>query len=116
MDRLWRDRLEPFARNLAAGRAVRPAGPAVLVPPDPSWPAQAARLAARIQAAAGGSEDDTSRRAIVAVDHIGSTAVPGLEAKDVLDLQIRVRSLMAADSLAPALAAAGFPAAPGQLG
>lgn len=113
VDRLWRDRLEPFARNLAAGRAVRPAGPAVLVPPDPSWPAQAARLAARIQAAAGGSEDDTSRRAIVAVDHIGSTAVPGLEAKDVLDLQIRVRSLMAADSLAPALAAAGFPPLPG---
>jgi len=105
VDLLWRERLEPFARNLAAGRAARPQGPAVLVPADPSWPVQAARLAARLRAAA---PDD-----IVDVDHIGSTAVPGLDAKDVLDLQIRVRSLADADRMAAALAAAGFPPLPG---
>jgi dephospho-CoA kinase len=105
VDRLWENRLEPFARNLAAARDGRPAGPAVLVPADPSWPAEAARLAARIRAAAG--------QDLVAVDHIGSTSVPGLEAKDVLDLQLRVRGLAEADRMAPALAAAGFPRFPG---
>jgi dephospho-CoA kinase len=68
------------------------------------WEQQAARIAARIQAAV---PDD-----ILAVDHIGSTSVPGLAAKDVLDLQVAVTDLAVADRIAPALAAAGFPAVP----
>ena len=47
------------------------------------------------------------------VDHVGSTAVPGLAAKDVIDLQLTVRGLDDADALADALAGAGFPALPG---
>jgi GrpB-like predicted nucleotidyltransferase (UPF0157 family) len=35
----------------------------------------------------------------VAVDHIGSTAVPGLAAKDCLDVMVRVRDLDAGDEL-----------------
>ncbi len=50
---------------------------------------------------------------VLAVDHIGSTAVPGLAAKDVIDLQLSVRDLDAADRIAPLLAAAGFPRWPG---
>ena len=50
---------------------------------------------------------------ILAVDHVGSTAVPGLAAKDVIDLQLSVRDLAAADRLAPLLAAAGYPRWPG---
>ncbi|MCY0905237.1 dephospho-CoA kinase [Arthrobacter sp. H14-L1] len=107
MDRLWEQRLLPFVDNLRHGRVAGRAGPAVLVPPNPLWQTQAARLSARIAAAAPGE--------VLAVDHIGSTAVPGLPAKDVLDLQVRVRSLAAADRLAPALAAAGFPRLPGVL-
>jgi len=42
--------------------------------------------------------------AALRVDHIGSTAVPGLPAKNVIDIQVAVADLAAAD----ALAAAGF--------
>ncbi|WP_113717836.1 dephospho-CoA kinase [Arthrobacter dokdonensis] len=106
LDALWEARLVPFARNLAAGVPAVPAGPPAITGPDPAWPAQAVRLAARIGKAAG--------CAGVAVDHIGSTSVPGLAAKDVLDLQLRVKSLADADAVAPALAAAGFPRRAGQ--
>ncbi len=43
------------------------------------------------------------------VDHIGSTAVPGLEAKDVIDIQVTVASLEVADEIADALAGVGYP-------
>ncbi|RZT85452.1 dephospho-CoA kinase [Pseudonocardia sediminis] len=103
VDALWDERLVPFEENLRAGRPVR-SGPAELVDPDPTWPDQARRLAERVAAAAG----ERGR----GVSHIGSTAVPGLVAKDVIDLQLAVDSLDDADALAGALAAAGFPARP----
>ncbi|MDO5710766.1 MAG: GrpB family protein, partial [Micrococcales bacterium] len=45
------------------------------------------------------------------IEHVGSTAVPGMPGKDVIDLQIGVRSLCDADdsSFVNTLAAAGFP-------
>jgi len=43
------------------------------------------------------------------VDQIGSTAVPGLDAKDVIDVQITVESLAIADELAKPLLSAGYP-------
>jgi dephospho-CoA kinase len=101
VDALWHDRLVPYEANLRAGRVVlRPESP-VLVPYDPTWPAQFDRLAARIRHAAG---DRVSR-----VDHVGSTAVPGMLAEDVIDIQLAVAQLADADALAPVLAAAGFP-------
>lgn len=106
VEALWQDRLLPFAANLAAGSRAKRSGPPVLAEYDPSWPAQARRLAARILAATG--------ETAMAVDHIGSTSVPGLAAKDVIDLQLRVSSLAVADDVAPALSAAGFPALPGE--
>ena len=109
VDRLWEERLEPFARNLSAGvRAGRPGGPELL-PSQPAWPRDARRLMDRItKALAPGHQD-----AVLGLDHIGSTSVPGLDAKDVIDLQLAVPDLEAVDALAPALAAAGFPAVPG---
>jgi dephospho-CoA kinase len=104
VDRLWRDRLVPFAENLEHGlRAPRRGGP-VLVAPNPDWSRQASLLMARIKAAA---PDD-----VVAIDHVGSTAIPGLEAKDVIDLQLAVEDLETADRISPLLAAAGFPPFP----
>jgi dephospho-CoA kinase len=44
----------------------------------------------------------------VRIDHIGSTAVEGLDAKDVIDIQVTVASLDAADALAEALTGAGY--------
>lgn len=51
----------------------------------PSWPLEFARIGSSIRAALGD-------RAL-AIHHIGSTAVPGLDAKDVIDVQVTVSGL-----------------------
>jgi GrpB-like predicted nucleotidyltransferase (UPF0157 family) len=49
------------------------------------------------------------------IDHIGSTSVPGLSAKDVIDVQVTVAALDR-DQLAPAFERAGFLHQPDNLG
>ncbi|PXY19356.1 dephospho-CoA kinase [Prauserella muralis] len=104
VDALWADRLVPFEANLRL-RKPRPPRSPVVRPYDDTWPVQAERALARVRLAAG----ETALRA----DHIGSTAVPGLAAKDVLDLQLTVSTLDDADAVAGALSAAGFVRAEG---
>ena len=100
---LWERRIVPFARNIERqGVAERRGGPALLQ--DKDWPRQAALLARRL------TRIDAR---VLAVDHIGSTSVPGLPAKDILDLQLTVASLADADDLSDRLAEAGFPRLPG---
>jgi len=99
VDALWAERLVPFEANVRLRRTVH--WQPRLVDPDPTWPQQARRVCDRVALAAG----EHGQR----VDHVGSTAVPGLPAKDVLDLQLTVPSLAAADAAADALAGAGFP-------
>ncbi len=96
---VWDHRIMPFATNLSAGQVVRP--PARLVPADPAWPDQAARIVARLTAACGAKA--------LRVDHTGSTAIPGLDAKDAIDIQVTVESLAAADELVAVLRSAGYP-------
>lgn len=67
----------PFPDELARGLAV--------VGYDPRWPGDFADLAGRIQDALG--------PAAVRVSHVGSTSVPGLAAKDCIDVQVEVRVL-----------------------
>jgi dephospho-CoA kinase len=95
-DELWADRLVPFEANVRLHRMPDRGGPK-LVPYDPTWPAAAARLIARLRLAGAPR-----------VAHIGSTSVPGLAAKDVIDLQVTVASLADADALAEPFARAGF--------
>ena len=101
VDRLWTERLVPFERGVRTGTVAAAARPLVLAEPDPTWEATGERLAARVARAAGD--------AAVRVDHVGSTSVPGLPAKDVVDLQLVVADLAAADAVADRLGAAGFP-------
>ncbi|HEY6855589.1 MAG TPA: dephospho-CoA kinase [Mycobacterium sp.] len=96
---VWDQRITPFARNVSAREVVRP--PARLAPADPTWPDQARRIVARLKTACGAKA--------LRVDHIGSTAVPGLDAKDAIDVQVTVESLSAADELGAALLSAGYP-------
>ena len=96
---VWDHRITPFAANLSAGHVVSP--PVRLVPADPVWPDQAARIVARLKTACGANA--------LRVDHIGSTAVPGLDAKDAIDIQVTIESLAAADELTAALRSAGYP-------
>ncbi|MCE0767089.1 dephospho-CoA kinase [Pseudonocardia kujensis] len=99
VDRLWHDRLVPLEENLRRGHPVRGGAP-VLTDPEPGWAGRGARLAARVARAAG----ERGRGA----EHIGSTAVPGLPAKDVTDLQLAVASLDDADALDEPLRAIGL--------
>lgn len=104
VDALWRDRLLPYERNVREHRAVRD-GWVVSTEPDPTWPQQYARLAARIRHALAPAD--------LRIDHVGSTAVPGLAGRDVIDVQVTVPSLAEADgALAQRLADAGFPRVP----
>jgi dephospho-CoA kinase len=104
-DALWADRLVPFEANVRLRRWPAYGNPR-LYDYNPEWPGQAARLIARLKLLTGG----------LRVDHIGSTAVPGMPAKDIIDLQITVSSLGQADELAEPLSAAGFPVRPGNRG
>ncbi|PRY61540.1 dephospho-CoA kinase [Knoellia remsis] len=101
--RLWAERLEPFNENLLHGIRAARTDRLALTEPREDWPAQAARLVARIEKALGERAVD--------VEHIGSTSVSGLVAKDVIDLQIGVRSLADADDpdFVKALSRKGFP-------
>ncbi|MGH3636170.1 dephospho-CoA kinase [Mycobacterium sp.] len=96
---VWKDRIAPFAHNLNARQVVAP--PRAVTPADPAWAAQAGRIVARVKAACGAKA--------LRVDHVGPTAVPGLAATDVIDIQITVESLAAADEVAEMLLAAGYP-------
>lgn len=84
--RLWRERLQPYARFLAG--APVPSSAAVLRNCDPDWPAAAARRLRRLDEVLAGLTGAPFR-----LDHIGSTSVPGLRAKPILDLQVVVPAL-----------------------
>ncbi|MCW3053002.1 MAG: uncharacterized protein JWN14_2172 [Chthonomonadales bacterium] len=67
-----------------------------IVPYKPTWPARFAEIGQPLRQALG----DLALR----IDHIGSTSVPGLAAKDRIDIQITVESLFPAieEALRPA--------------
>jgi GrpB-like predicted nucleotidyltransferase (UPF0157 family) len=58
--------------------------PVRIVEYDPAWPARYEREAARIRQALGG--------VALRVEHVGSTAVLGLAAKPIIDIQLSVTS------------------------
>src|SRR5699024_9200451 len=82
VEQFWHERAVPYAANIAAGRtASRPERLELVAPPEGprGWAVQAETILARLRRAGG--------ELVRSADHIGSTAVPGLVAKDVLDLQ-----------------------------
>jgi GrpB-like predicted nucleotidyltransferase (UPF0157 family) len=76
------------------------ARPVVISPYQPNWPEEFRMIGGRIRELVGA--------AAVRIDHIGSTAVPGLGAKDVIDVQVTVADLDMAGAVATPLRAAGF--------
>lgn len=67
---------------------------------DDDWPVRFAHLRALVQAALGSQA--------LAVEHIGSTSVPGLAAKPIVDMLLTVASVEDEDAYVPALVDAGF--------
>lgn len=75
-------------------------GPILLVEYDPAWPALYEREARRIRGALAG-------RALL-IEHVGSTAVPGLAAKPLVDVVLAVADSADERAYVPDLEAAGY--------
>jgi GrpB-like predicted nucleotidyltransferase (UPF0157 family) len=73
-----------------------------VAPYDPSWPAKFTSEAECIRAALGSMA--------VAVHHIGSTAIPGIFAKPIIDMLLEVEDIQAFDALSSALTELGYEA------
>jgi GrpB-like predicted nucleotidyltransferase (UPF0157 family) len=72
----------------------------VVVPYDEAWRASFARADAMVRGALG--------ERVLALEHVGSTAVPGLAAKPVIDADLTVVDSGDETAYVPALEAAGF--------
>ncbi|MEV7610273.1 GrpB family protein [Microbacterium sp. NPDC089320] len=71
----------------------------MLVSYDPEWPEQFEAFAAEIREAVGTAW---------VIEHIGSTAIPGMRAKPIIDLAVRVGDLEDFEGRRAALEAAGW--------
>ncbi|MFT4136458.1 GrpB family protein [Microbacterium sp.] len=99
---LWNPYDPPSIAEIEAGRVSRPVPIArvEVVAPDPAWPAWFAGVRDRIAVALG-------ERAL-AIEHVGSTAVPDLWAKPVIDIDLTVADSADEAAWLPDLEAAGF--------
>lgn len=79
---------------------------------DPTWGAAFAAEAARLQVALAGDStgDGTSDSKVLAVYHIGSTAVPGIVAKPIIDIMPVVRNIAQVDAANLAMQELGYEA------
>jgi GrpB-like predicted nucleotidyltransferase (UPF0157 family) len=68
---------------------------------DPAWPAQ-------FQAEAAALAEVLRPWLVAPVEHIGSTSVPGLDAKPILDMMAGVHDLTSASDAIPPLSALGY--------
>lgn len=97
------DRSRPAADRIAAVTVGPPQeinGPVGLAEYDPSWPASFRREAERIRGLLGG-------RAAV-LEHAGSTSVPGLAAKPIVDIVLAVADSADEAAYVPDLEAGGY--------
>jgi GrpB-like predicted nucleotidyltransferase (UPF0157 family) len=91
---------EEDLRGISVGEVIPHNAPVTLAEYDPQWPALFDREAAPIRAVLGGTA--------VRVEHVGSTSVPGLAAKPIIDIVLAVPDSADEQAYAPALQAAGY--------
>ena len=85
---------------MVVGGAKRHDGPITLVDYNPQWPALYAREEARIRSILGDR--------VVEIHHTGSTSVPGLAAKPVIDITLVVPDSSDEPAYVPDMEAAGY--------
>ena len=78
----------------------RPRAPLVVVDYDPAWPQTYQRWRQRVAAALG--------RTAIRIEHVGSTSVPGLAAKPIVDIQVSVADLGGEPRYVPPLQSIGL--------
>src|SRR6266540_1980058 len=100
LDRYQASRIYPMANAMPEFDITKKSRPVVVTLYQPRWVDEFTQIARHIR--------DLVGRAAMRIDHIGSTAVPGLGGKDVIDIQITVSDLDEADELTHALRIAGF--------
>lgn len=91
---------EEDLRAIVVGKVIPHNAPITLAEYDPQWPALFDREAARIRTLLG---DEAVR-----VEHVGSTSVPGLAAKPIIDMLLAVPDSADEQAYVPPLEAAGY--------
>ena len=102
LERLATDVLRESMPGVAWAEGSRRASedPIEVVPWDPGWPSRYDEWRGRLARALG--------TAAVRIDHVGSTSVPGLAAKPVIDVQVSVRDVQDEPSYVPAVEGVGL--------
>jgi GrpB-like predicted nucleotidyltransferase (UPF0157 family) len=93
-------RIEEEIRTHTIGELTPLSSRILIVDYDPQWPELFAREADRIRSVLGSLA--------LRIEHAGSTSVPGLAAKPIIDLLLVVADSAQEDAYAPALEAAGY--------
>jgi GrpB-like predicted nucleotidyltransferase (UPF0157 family) len=97
---LWRPYGLADLDEVARVRIGGPSRPLEVVSYDEAWPARYAGVAARIRAALGDR--------VLLLEHVGSTSVPGLAAKPIIDVNLVVADSGDEPAYVPDLEASGF--------
>jgi GrpB-like predicted nucleotidyltransferase (UPF0157 family) len=97
-DRRTRDELDRYLDSVLIGG--REPATVVVADHDPAWATRFVELEARVLSALGGTA--------LSVEHIGSTSVPGLAAKPIIDVLLVVADVEDEGSYVAALEGAGF--------
>jgi GrpB-like predicted nucleotidyltransferase (UPF0157 family) len=87
-------------RAARIGEPTRADGPIHLADYDPTWPAVYEREAARIRSILGDR--------VLVLEHAGSTSVPGLAAKPIIDTVLAVANSADEPAYVPAMEAGGY--------
>ncbi|WP_238392407.1 GrpB family protein [Paenibacillus antri] len=74
--------------------------PIEIVPYSPDWPERFRTIGSQVRRALDA--------AAIRIDHIGSTAVPGLDAKPIIDIQVSVASLEPIDAYRQRMIGIGY--------
>jgi GrpB-like predicted nucleotidyltransferase (UPF0157 family) len=82
------------------GTATPHNGTIYLAPYDPEWPRLYGHEASKIRAALG--------EGVVVLEHVGSTSIPGMSAKPILDILLAVANSADENTYVPALTATGY--------
>jgi GrpB-like predicted nucleotidyltransferase (UPF0157 family) len=101
-DPVFTERVEGTPEELEAAWVDGPPPPApvVVVAYEPTWPQLYRREERRIREVLGDR--------VITIEHVGSTAVPGLAAKAIIDIDLTVANSADEEAYVPTLTAAGY--------
>jgi GrpB-like predicted nucleotidyltransferase (UPF0157 family) len=91
---------DDYMRAVTIGQRRRVDGPIQLAESDPAWPLLYEREAARIRALLG--------ERVLMLEHVGSTSVPGLAAKPIIDIVLGVAEPAEEAAYVPSMEAGGY--------